>query len=887
MSRILDALAADTTLLTVNKRLASELRARYDHGQAALGKTVWPTPDILAWGAWLTRLYEQLLDNGYIEHDLLNPLQERLLWQQIIEQAPGQAPLMRASAAAATAQNANALVLDWQLDPQTLLAQGGDETRRFVTWQDAFNAVLAERGLLSSAQLPDLVRGAFTRDALPIPPRLVYAGFEALTPAQHTLFGLLRARGCAIEAYRDEPGRGDRRRIAAEDGETEIRLAAEWARQRLHNDPHARIGIVLPRITERRASLQRIFTETLAPATHLMLRTDQDLFNISLGTAITDCPLVAHAGLALDLLQGKQPLHAIGQLLRSPFIGGHAVEWERRALFDGALREDGLPQVDLQRLAYRLRHLDEQDLRYCPDLATRIDGLLALARVLPDSATPDRWLRCFNDSLQILGWPGDRALSSEEFQQYERTQRLFGEFAELAKVRPRLNRGEAIALWHTLARETLFQAESPGTAIHILGPLESAGLTFDALWLLGLDDYSWPPAPQPNPLLPNRLQRDLEMPHASAARELAFAAALTERLVDSADTVIASHSCIEADREQRPSPLIRTWPLVDAATLINAPVGSLERSCLVTDRFEVLPSPAAYPAPQTQRGGAALLAAQARCPFQATARFRLGARPLDEPSTAFDGPLIGKLLHELLQRVWQQLRDSATLARHHAATLQTLIAPLAAATLEDLGRRRPDLVTPRFSAIEGARLTRLVTDWLGVERTRSQAFEVLAMEQDQAVELEGLRLTTRADRLDRLADGSLAVIDYKTGRSVGIQGWLDERLSEPQLPLYCLTGEGEVSAALLARVRRDAQGCGFVGLSRDAEFAGGVVTPQEFDEDIDWAGILGRWRRDLGRLAGEVRRGRADPTPSRQACEFCALGALCRVQEMLPEGSDD
>jgi hypothetical protein len=91
----------------------------------------------------------------------------------------------------------------------------------------------------------------------------------------------------------------------------------------------------------------------------------------------------------------------------------------------------------------------------------------------------------------------------------------------------------------------------------------------------------------------------------------------------------------------------------------------------------------------------------------------------------------------------------------------------------------------------------------------------------------------------------------------------------------------------LARVRPDPQGCGFVGLSRDAEFADGVVTPQELDEDIDWAGILGRWRRDLGRLAGEVRRGRADPTPSPQACEYCALGALCRVQEMLTEASDE
>ena len=80
--------------------------------------------------------------------------------------------------------------------------------------------------------------------------------------------------------------------------------------------------------------------------------------------------------------------------------------------------------------------------------ATIILGALLLAAHLPAQASP-----------------GDAALSSEEFQQYERTRRLFGEFAELAKVRPRLNRGEAIALWHSLGRETLFQAESPDTPI--------------------------------------------------------------------------------------------------------------------------------------------------------------------------------------------------------------------------------------------------------------------------------------------------------------------------------------------------------------------------------------------------------------------------------------
>jgi hypothetical protein len=244
------------------------------------------------------------------------------------------------------------------------------------------------------------------------------------------------------------------------------------------------------------------------------------------------------------------------------------------------------------------------------------------------------------------------------------------------------------------------------------------------------------------------------------------------------------------------------------------------------------------------------------------------------------------MLHEALQRIWQALRDSATLAAHDRATLGELVRVRVDAVLADLGRRRPDLFTARFRAIEAARLTRLLLDWLEYERSRAQAFEVIALEQDRTLELGPLSLRTRADRVDRLADGSLAVIDYKSGRHVGSQGWFDDRLSEPQLPLYCLHEPGEVSATLLARVRRDGPGCTFVGLSRTEDFAPGVLTPESTDEDTDWPRLLQHWQAAIDELVAEISAGRADPTPSPQACQYCDLGALCRVRDMLSEADD-
>lgn len=882
----LDALEPSTTLVTVNNRLAQELRRRHDSAQSDAGRTVWESADIIPWAAWLGRQYAGLLDAGFTALDLLSPVQERLLWQEIIEVDGAANELLRPAAAAEAARAAYALVHAWRLDEGVLGARGADETQRFLSWRRAFDRALARRGLLSGAQLPALVTAAVEAGVLELPARLVHSGFDDLAPAQTALFAALERAGCEVFAHAEPATGGRRRRIVLADAESEIRCAAAWAADQVRSNPHVRIGIVAPQVARQRRDLERLFGAACAPERHLGLAARPAPFDISIGEPLADQPLVAHGLLALDLLFGEQPLAAIGQLLRSPFIGGHATEWEARALFDVFLREDGLPRLGLDRLLRRLAAVDPNHPAHCAGLAERLGGFDRLRRGLPAQAAPDRWAAALQQALSALGWPGDRALDSVEFQQHRRLQDLLSELAALAKVRPRMRLGEAVGQLRSLAAETLFQAESPAVPIRILGPLEAAGLHFDALWLLGMHDQNWPPPAQPDPLLPVGLQRELGMPHASATRELAFATALTGRLAGGAAEVIASHARFDGEREQRPSPLMQDWePLV--ADDLDIAVFDLVAACAAGARREAMPHPAAGSAAGRQRGGAGLLAAQARCPFQAVARHRLQAHALPEPSHAADAALLGDLVHAVLQRTWAALRDSATLREADTTALGQQVAGFAGEALEDLGRRRPDLFGDTFRALERDRLTALVLAWLDLERTRPGDFRVEALEQRQPVELAGLALSTRIDRIDRLADGSLVVIDYKTGREVSSAGWLDERLSEPQLPLYCSHAGDGVAAAVLARVRRDGKGCAFVGLGREPGILPGVQDPAGDGEGPDWDTLNARWRERLGALAREVLAGRADPTPSPQACRHCDLGALCRVQDILAGESTD
>ncbi|MEL0209010.1 MAG: PD-(D/E)XK nuclease family protein, partial [Novosphingobium sp.] len=50
------------------------------------------------------------------------------------------------------------------------------------------------------------------------------------------------------------------------------------------------------------------------------------------------------------------------------------------------------------------------------------------------------------------------------------------------------------------------------------------------------------------------------------------------------------------------------------------------------------------------------------------------------------------------------------------------------------------------------------------DRLAGEGREVLAIERKGEIVVDGIRIHGRADRIDKLADGMLAVVDYKTGK---------------------------------------------------------------------------------------------------------------------------
>jgi ATP-dependent helicase/DNAse subunit B len=198
----------------------------------------------------------------------------------------------------------------------------------------------------------------------------------------------------------------------------------------------------------------------------------------------------------------------------------------------------------------------------------------------------------------------------------------------------------------------------------------------------------------------------------------------------------------------------------------------------------------------------------------------------------------------------------------------------------------------RYLEIEQQRLTRLVTAWLDYESTRIP-FEVLETEASRTIALAGLTLELRLDRLDLLNDGSVLVIDYKSG-DVSPKSWDLPRPDDVQLPLYAgfALGEEEILGGLVfAKLRPgDLTFAGRVGAPSATLFAG-LKSGSTLAKSLLAAEDLINWRETIEHLARDFLAGRAevDPRDPPRTCERCGLQTLCRIQENQPqpEAEDD
>ncbi len=896
-ARLLAEASASITVLTPNLRLARELQRSLDQAAYQAGHRVWAAPDVLPFNRWLERLYEAALYSGTISLPrLLTPAQAQLLWEEVIRAWDGDSALLSISETAAQASAAWTTAHAWQLWPQITLDTCNDDGRAFRAWANAYRQNCARSDWMDQAQLVDRVRALFETKQLRCADALVLYGFDIVTPQQRALLMTLQSLGIQVEQSAVQSAASRCVRMAAVDPQDELQRAAHWARVRLAEGLAAgrlpRIGIVVPALQTQRADVYRHFMRVLEPAALTQAHAAPTLpFNISLGTPLTEQPLI-HAALGFLSLAGERlSFEQVSALLRSPFIAGARSEADARAQLDWSLRRHAEPQLSLDELATLLQRAD---LPAAPWLQRLIAAYARFRRErLKGAQLPSAWVQVFNEVLTALGFPGEEALNSAQFQAWQKWQALLAEVGGLDGVTQAHSLGTALAQVHRFARDTLFQPQAQDEPIQILGVLESASVGFDHLWVMGMHAQAWPLSARPNPLLPMAAQRAAGIPEGSAEASLALDRRITAGWCGAATEVVFSHPQRDADQDLSVSPLIAHLPLVPLPVVEDIDwikqIFSSRQTESVHDTMgvplPVHPQSGLCPTP----GGSGAIQDQAACPFRAYVRYRLQARALLEPHAGLDALERGTLVHAVLAYFWRHVRTSEALHQLSDEQRQAQLQEAATQALQRIVTQRPRALPENFAAIEHARLVRLANQWIQKVEWSRTPFEVTDIEATRSVQCGPLQLEVRLDRVDQTAQGSRVVIDYKTGNPER-SAWFGARPKEPQLPLYLLTTEPDAQAITYAQLNASAQRWIGVAQHTGVMDAGALVLPDARLPNAahSWAEQQEVWRVDLERLAQDVARGEARVDPMPGACQWCDFKAVCRVDlQALKEMTDE
>ncbi|MGI9388897.1 MAG: double-strand break repair protein AddB [Boseongicola sp.] len=302
--------------------------------------------------------------------------------------------------------------------------------------------------------------------------------------------------------------------------------------------------------------------------------------------------------------------------------------------------------------------------------------------------------------------------------------------------------------------------------VMIWGTLEARAQGAELVILGGLNEGTWPARPEPDPWLSRSMRRSVGL--LLPERQIGLSAHDYQQAV-AAESVILSRSCRDSESETVPSRwLNRLTYLLNGLPDQNGSVAldqmrtrgtrylsiaaALDRPGQeVPARKRVAPAPLSAVRPKSYT--VTEIEKLIRDPYAIYAKHVLALKPLDplrpEPSAA----LKGTVFHEILNR----LIDRGPFANQ--AEFEKLLLALADEELFKSVR------WPQFRALWRGHLVAIAPMLAEKELARQSLVKSLRCEVKGEMKLPGSPFSVRgkADRIDRLMDGRLAIYDYKSG----------------------------------------------------------------------------------------------------------------------------
>lgn len=880
---ILSAIETGTTILTPNHRLAQALNRQIEDHYKTQGITAWSSPTIEPADEWLKSQFLIAQDSGLISKTLLTPFQQLAIWkEQLVSSTSG-----FDGSLAAPLNKAWDLTQQWRLpiDDSYLYAPDHQIFKQFA---EQFSQRCESEHWICESQITAELTALFEQHQLSAPTSILLYCFEEITPALNALLNCFEQSGSTISHYQPQTVSNLCVSVGFDKHQDEVKAAAQWSKQILDQHPEAKIGVVIPDLAKEKQTVEHVFAEQFSPE-YFFNASDQPspIYNLSAGTALTKITIISEALFLLELNPRQLSMEQISRLLLSPYLRGHQAESSSRALLDQKLRSAGLRQYSCKALLAQIEFIEARSNQPQNPVFCAFLNQLSEQNSFPNHPQSTlQWPVKFRQQLDIYGWPGERTLTSSEYQTAVRFHTRLNDLTQLHIVQEKTSYSSALGQLKSILSQDMYQVSGPDPSIQVLGVLEAAGLQFDYLWVMGLHDVAWPTQAMPNPFLPRALQREHNLPRSSFERELGFCQKLTRGYQHSATQTVFSYPHSEGESKLNISPLIRQFEPAEPAQIVNAIIPFFQSIFLNQASSQPIElngisdnQAPAVPTETAQRGGSSILKDQSCCPFSAFAIHRLDARPLDWPDPGLQPINRGTLLHEALEIIWGKLQSSEQLHRLSAPEIESMIEEAITQALQPFRRQWPELDQLLFLDTEQIRLQQAIQLCLEAEKQRLP-FKVFSLEQKQSLQLGDLSIHIKIDRIDELEDGSKVCIDYKTGKAVSPKNWFGDRPQDPQLPLYALQQQENLSALTFLQVF--SHETKWLGITEDSEQFPELI-PLEKVKDADhpdnWNQQLNFWRDSLSAIGQQFIDGHAavDPFDANKTCSYCHLKPLCCI----------
>jgi ATP-dependent helicase/nuclease subunit B len=408
------------------------------------------------------------------------------------------------------------------------------------------------------------------------------------------------------------------------------------------------------------------------------------------------------------------------------------------------------------------QRISEKEWESLYDLLLRLGAQFAPLLALPGELTLDRWVEAHRATIDAIADWEDTGADAED---REALDDLFDGLADNASAHMTFDAESYGLFFAAVAGEVILPAEKPAhPRLQILGLLEARLIDADVLLLGGLDETVWPPQAHTDAFLnrPMRAALGLTPPERK----------IGQTAHDFVQAMGKGKVILSRARKRDGAPTVASRFLQRMAAL----GGKTWEACrgrgdyyrhlareIDRPHASSLPAPSERPLPRPpvalrpKRLSVTQIETLRRDPYALYAEKILGLKELDSlggPSGVGD---FGSAVHAALER-FVGGHPFGLLPQDARETLHAILRERLARQLQD----------PDFAAIEWPRLERTIEFYLGFEVRRRDKIKAIKTETEGQLDIvlgDGslFTLAARADRIELNKDGTVTLVDYKTG----------------------------------------------------------------------------------------------------------------------------